>query len=56
LTRAGLKPWTFYLCLTNNWDHRLQSLYPISLLRWDLINFFAQAGLEPQSSWSLPPE
>jgi hypothetical protein len=25
-------------------------------LRWGLINYFAQTGLEPRSSWSLPSE
>jgi hypothetical protein len=44
------------VCLLHSWASSHAQLCPVYLLRWCLPNFFAQAGLEPQSSWSPLPE
>jgi hypothetical protein len=54
LSRAGLRPWPFYLCLLGSWDARQASLCPAYWSRWGLANFCSQ--LKHWSSRSLPSE
>jgi hypothetical protein len=33
------RPWSYFLCLTHNWDLRILSPCPVCWLRWGLTNF-----------------
>jgi hypothetical protein len=39
--RDNLKPHSSYLFLLHSWDYRYEATYPVCILRWGFVNYFA---------------